>query len=59
MKNKMNKSEQEFIGITPTKPNIIIHIAKDIAFHSTDNYNWFHKIMARLLLGWKVTKYEK
>lgn len=38
----------------PEPPNLEIWIAKDLCLACTGHYNWFHKIMAKLLLGWKV-----
>lgn len=38
----------------PPEANLEIWIADNMCCNCTGHYNWFHKLMAKLLLGWKV-----
>jgi hypothetical protein len=57
----MNKLYEDYpsnkaLGAMMKTPNIKIWIASDLCYTCHGHYNWFHKMMLKLLLGWKVTK---
>jgi hypothetical protein len=47
------KEETINIGIPP-KPIEAIWIAKDICYNSCSKRNWWYRMWAKLLLGWKI-----
>ena len=47
-------SDFKVIMANPPNPNTEIWIAKDIVINCVARYNWFQKLMVRIVFGWKV-----
>jgi len=57
MKNKKNitmNAEKDYTLLRIEEPNTEIWIASNICINCIVKYNWFQKLMAKFLLGWKI-----